>query len=316
MIRRQRLKPWRLERIAGRRRERYLEAKQSKILKSQKGRLAVRAVLANTRVDMLVRPMKRAVIVLFSLSITLCFAVSLSALEPPGIDNGFNGFDDPVVKKTVDYGPSPYYPPARNKRKTLTCYYYSAFTVKEYDEGQKGAEWLSITSSPDAPCTKARGEHERVLLPEEWSGYFWGALGTYALFDAADGQDGGMGFAVFDAATGKKLFEDSTLPDFSMKAPPGVRIAFRISSGSDGIARLSYLRVVRAGCSLSKEPAECWRKVRSDFGVTQTDIPACIGYEDKDRSRESAVVYQVSVLLRDAFQIRAADGRVFCWPTD
>ena len=93
------------------------------------------------------------------------------------------GFDKALKKTVVDLGPSPYYRPAQHVRKKLTCYYYSTFTVKQYDEGQKGAEWLSIAPSAEAPCTRKHGEHEKVYTSEEWSGYFRGAKGMIVFFD-------------------------------------------------------------------------------------------------------------------------------------
>jgi hypothetical protein len=47
-----------------------------------------------------------------------------------------NGFDVPVKKSVVDFGRSSYYP-GGNVRNKLSCYLYSTFMVKEYDEGQR-----------------------------------------------------------------------------------------------------------------------------------------------------------------------------------
>src|SRR5216684_4356057 len=55
-----------------------------------------------------------------------------------------DSFDAPLKKKVVDCGLSPYYDPHRNRRNELSCYSYSTFMVKQYDEGQKGSEWLAI----------------------------------------------------------------------------------------------------------------------------------------------------------------------------
>jgi len=54
-----------------------------------------------------------------------------------------DSFDKPSMT-ILDLGPSPYRLPSSQMRKTLTCYVYPSFMVKQYDEGQKGAEWLSI----------------------------------------------------------------------------------------------------------------------------------------------------------------------------
>jgi hypothetical protein len=222
------------------------------------------------------------------------------------------GFDKPVKKTVVDFGPSPFYKASRHVRNKLTCYYYPAFTVKEYDQGEKGAEWLAIVPSPQAACTRRHEEHEKVYTTE-WSGYFRGVTGTIVFFDASDGDDGGMPFAAFDSGTGRKLFEDSSMLDYYQKTLH-LKNVFRVTSKADQNPRLTYLRVARAGCNLKAEQWECWNKVRAQFGITQTDIPVCSGYEKADW--ESAIVYPVSVVLTDSPQIKAVDGPVFCWPTD
>jgi hypothetical protein len=127
------------------------------------------------------------------------------------------GFDTPVKKTFVDLSPSPYYRPAQHVREKLTCYYYSTRAVKQYDEGQKGAEWLSIVPSAQAACTSRHGKHEKVYTSAEWSGYLRGVKDTVAFFDAADGEDGGMPFVAFDVGAGRKLFEDSSLLDHDRK---------------------------------------------------------------------------------------------------
>jgi len=220
------------------------------------------------------------------------------------------GFDKPLKKTVVDFGPSPFRT-SQHVRNKLTCYYYPAFTVKEYDQGEKGAEWLSIVPSAQAACVRMHEEHEKVTT--EWSGYFRGVKGTVVFFYASDGEEGGMPFAAFDSGTGRKLFEDSSLLDYYQKTLH-LKSVFRVTSEADQNPRLTYLRVARAGCNLKAEQWEFWNKVRAQLGITQTDIPVCSGYEKADW--ESAIVYPVSVVLTDSPQIKAVDGPVFCWPTD
>ena len=224
------------------------------------------------------------------------------------------GFDKPAKKTAVDLGPSPYYRSTQGVRKKLTCYHYPTFTVKEYDEGQKGAEWLSIVPSAHAGCTQTHSEGENVLASREWSGYFWGAKDRYAVFMAPDGEDGGLPFAVFNAKTGRKLFEDASLLEYYQKEQH-IKNAFRITSEADQTIRLAYLRVVRAGCNLKTGQTTCWNKIRAKFGIRQSDIPVCSRYEQA-ADWESAIVYPVSVLLTESPQIRAVDGPIFSWPTD
>ena len=237
------------------------------------------------------------------------WAGSLYAQADTAVVN--EGFDKPLKTTIVDFGPSPYYRPTQHVRKKLTCYYYSTFTVKQYDEGQKGAEWLSIFPMSQAACTRVHSKGENVLT---WNGYFWGAKDAYVIFTAPDGEDGGVPFAVFDAKTGRQVFEDSSLLEYYQKTLQ-IKDVFRISGVADQTTQLNYLRVVRAGCNLKTGQADCWGKIRAKFGVTQTEIPVCSRYEERD-DWESAIVYPVTVLLTDSPQPKPVDGRVFCWPTD
>ncbi len=225
------------------------------------------------------------------------------------------GFDKPLKKTVVDLGVSPFYLASQDVRSKLTCYYYSSFTVKEYDQGEKGAEWLSIVPSPHAACTLRHTDNEKVYVYPEWGGYFRGARGTFAFFDAPDGTDGGMPFAIFDVRTGRKLFEDSSLLAYYQKKLH-INNAFRIASGGEQLSLLTYFRVVRAGCDIKTELGGCWNRVRAKLGITQTDMPVCSRYENAEGKWESAIVYPVSVLLTDTPEIKATEGPVFCWPID
>jgi hypothetical protein len=66
------------------------------------------------------------------------------------------GFDKPLKTTVADFGPSPFHKASKHVRNKLTCSYYPTFTVKEYDQGEKGAEWLSIARSGQAACTRTR----------------------------------------------------------------------------------------------------------------------------------------------------------------
>ena len=84
--------------------------------------------------------------------------------------------------------------------------------VKEYDEGQKGAEWLAIVpveARTTPGCTQSHAVGEKVIEEPEWGGYFKGAKKNLVFFHAADGTNGGMPFVVYDARSGTKVFQDS-----------------------------------------------------------------------------------------------------------
>lgn len=116
-------------------------------------------------------------------------------------------------KKTVDYGPSPFYDPLQNVRVLLTCFHLPSFVVKQYDEGQKRAEWLAILpiekeNVPD--CTRTHEAREKVIKKgAAWSGYFKGVKDSLVFFNADDGNGGALPFVVYDSATGAEVFDDS-----------------------------------------------------------------------------------------------------------
>src|SRR5262249_20801476 len=105
-------------------------------------------------------------------------------------------FDKPVSQRTVNLGGSNSTTQGHAK---VTCYFFSTFMVKEVDLGEKGASRLSIVPSskknPPA-CSRLRDQAEKVVNPDDWSGYFKGVKGNLVFFDADDGVNGGMGFAV------------------------------------------------------------------------------------------------------------------------
>lgn len=239
--------------------------------------------------------------------------LAAGSLYAQAVRAGVNeGFDKPLSQTVLDFGRSPMYMPSRKVRNKLTCFYYTDFTVKEYDQGEKGAEWISIVLSPSAACTRTHGQDEKIY---DWGGYFWGVTGPFVFLVAADGEDGGTPFAAFDPKTGQKLYEDSFLLDYYQKILP-IKNVFRVNIGGDQNPRLTYFRVVRAGCDLHAEPADCWNKARTELGITQTEIPVCREYDKPEENWGSAVVYPVSVVLTDSPKIKPIDGPVFCWPTD
>jgi hypothetical protein len=254
------------------------------------------------------------------LAFSLAFNPSLISQRQPTAS-----FDAPLKKKVVDFGPSPYYPSgARRIRVKLSCFFYPAIIVKEYDEGQKGAEWLAIAPIKEGiipSCVRSHSTGERVIEGAEWSGYFSGVKGNLAFFDADDGTNGGIPFVVYDSITGKKVFEDSAYNSLMWKM--GVKIedsafnTLRVSNDQVRGVSLKYLRVVEAGCDLNKEKTPCWERIRKKLEVKTAQMPICTGYEHiMADSSESALAYPVEVLLSPQPVINTIPGPVKCWPVD
>lgn len=229
-------------------------------------------------------------------------------------------FDVPLKKKVLDYGPSPYYPNGRY-RKELSCYFYPKFTVKQYDEGEKGAEWLAIVpvvGRAEPQCALHHGSGEKIIRYPEWSGYFNGVKGDLVFFDAPDGWDEGMPFVIYDSRTVTKVFEDS-YHDTSFLTTKSENSPFNhmlVMEAANGQVSLKYLRVAEAGCDLHKEGPSCWESVRKKLGIEIAEAPVCTRYEGITERWESAVAYAVEVTLFPTPVVKPTMGPVRCWPVD
>jgi hypothetical protein len=166
-------------------------------------------------------------------------------------------FDSPLKIARVPLPKDPDNPPAKPK---VTCAYYPRFMVKEVDLGEIGAAQLSVLPIPDraakTPCRRDNSAGELVVSPDDWTGYFDGVKGDYVVFTAEDGWNGGLGFAVISARSGKKLFDDALLGQFRL-----------VAAGPNGLT-LRYRRVYAAKCSLRADAAGCWRQIVRDTGLS------------------------------------------------
>ena len=252
------------------------------------------------------RALTQATLLLLALCRAFSFVVSADS------------FDVPLKKKVVDFGPSPY---VKGYRTRLSCYFYRTFVVMEYDEGQKGAEWQAIVPIENgiAPaCMQPNEPGQKIIKIEDWGGYFKGVKEKLVFFDAADGTDRGIPFAVYDSGTGKKIFEDSAYevkwPKKRVVDAPFNRLRF--NKASDGRLSLRYVRVTEADCNLRAEKAACWQKVRNNLSLKNTQMPICSDYKGKPTPWPSAIAYRVEVFLFPQPSTKAIAGPVECWPTD
>ena len=148
------------------------------------------------------------------LAISLLLSGNTLAKDAAGL------FDKPAKVTKVPLAADPQNP---QSKPMLSCFYFANFAVKQIDRGEVGAEQLSVVPLGGAEpyqCREANIAGEKVVDVKEWSGYFKGVKGNYVFFDADDGLNGGLGFAVFDASDGKKLFEDTTKGLHAIKLTP------------------------------------------------------------------------------------------------
>ena len=171
-------------------------------------------------------------------------------------------FDAPRSTKVVKL------PEADGVKATVTCRYYSRFLVKQVDEGEVGAGELAIVpvaaAAPPPACGRSDPSGTSVVDPKDWSGYLKGVKGDYVFFDAADGTNGALGFAVFDLGA-KKLFEDLLVGDFHELVSDGRAITLR------------YRRSFAGDCSVVKDGADCWSKIAAAAGLAAAAGPDCAG---------------------------------------
>ena len=228
-------------------------------------------------------------------------------------------FDTPVHKQVVDLGASPYYTPAQHVRVELSCFYYPNFLVKQLDSHQKGADSLSIvplSGTPNLPCSKTQTKSEIAI---DWDGYFKGVKGSSVFFDASDGTNGGLPFGVFDAKTGKKLFEDSayTATMWTEKTARFPLDELAVNPLPDGAIELRYLRVVGTECDLRHETGECWENAKRTYHLPpDTPLPTCIHYDEITDRLASSLAYPIETVLSPQPVTKNIPGPLLCWPVD
>lgn len=247
--------------------------------------------------------------------IVVSFSWASYGSQLPSSDTSAGSFDAPIKKETVDLGPSPYFPYDHDIRNTLSCFYFPHLVIKEYDQGEVGAEWLSIQRNPGKlpECKLSHGPGEQVI--DGWQGYFAGLKGDLVFFDGGESQFGALSFAVYDSTTGKKLFEDDATQ--SSRTGPS---RLQVMSTNAGVL-VKYLRVTEAGCDLYAEGKACWEKVKARLGLKSEQMPVCRGYPFVytlfgTDPVESMIAYPVEVALSPHPAIRTVAGPSECWPTN
>jgi hypothetical protein len=244
----------------------------------------------------------------FFIRLTVCVAAFAAAGAAP--------FDTPIDKKVIALPADPANPRAKPNR---TCFTYPGFVVKQVDLGEKGAAELSITSFTNkAPPCAAKIAGETIIDWKDWSGYFAGAKGPFVFFDADDGLNGGMPFAVFRAQTGKKLFEDTSRLDEALKSVAVV----------DGALVMHYGRVWPAPCSLMSDGKACWKKIMAATGLADPARPDCTKayqeeitrfpkYAKKIPTYKSVIAYNVEGrYVAGKLALKPEAGPVTCWLED
>ncbi|MES2984373.1 MAG: hypothetical protein V4735_04200 [Pseudomonadota bacterium] len=192
----------------------------------------------------------------------------MAAIVPPVI----SVFDTPAQVKRLTVATD------AGTNEEVDCFYYRDFMVKQVDAHEKGAAQLSflpIRVGDRLPeCQRSNLNNEQVIPATEWSGYFTGAKGSYAFFDADDGVNGSMGFAIYDAKNATKRFQDFTKGNLQSLTVSGDTLTMR------------YMRAYPAPCSVVTGGEACWAQI-----VEETKLPETATAPDCAASYTSANNY-------------------------
>jgi hypothetical protein len=241
---------------------------------------------------------------------------SSSAIAGRVNDGTARFFDKPVKTVKIPLAPDPDNPQAKPM---LSCFYYRGFMVKEIDRGEVGAYQLSIIPAAveEPKCAEANIASEKALDAKEWSGYFKGVKGDYVFFDADDGFNGGLGFAVYHGVEGKKLFDD-------------IAKSWRTIAIKNGRLQLRYVRTYLTTCSTFADAKGCWAKIQQSTGLTKATPPDCSAAYKAEQKRmqgdkritplqiaanPTVIYYEAETVLEGPQHKTAAlPGRLACQP--
>ncbi|MDO6965670.1 hypothetical protein [Rhizobium alvei] len=178
-------------------------------------------------------------------------------------------FDQPITVDSQDLPPDSANP---DMSPVVSCYRFADFMIKEVDLGEKGAAKLAILP-PKAACQK--DDPAEKLISGDEAGYFLGAKGKFLFFQAADGWNGGLPFAVYDSQSAKRLFSDSFEgEDFVNIVTDGTKLT------------IDFRRVHTASCTMMPDNAACIDMVKKETGLGEgIAVPDCKASYDEEMKR-------------------------------
>lgn len=245
----------------------------------------------------------------FALWLAACALLGATLLLAAPAARG-ESFDPPLHERVVNLRSSR----ASSGPSKLTCDYYSSFMVKQLDQGEEGAAWIAIVPARAGHfpvCAPTHAATEKVIPGQDWCGYFQGAKQDYVFLNACNAYNGGQDFAVYDARTGTRIFQDTAVD--SVAGGP------HFSRAPDGQLVLRYSRIAVFACTLPREQAACWSQIEDKLGLENVAAPACVAYEKQMTG--SVIAYPVEVTLSltpdlRTPQVRAVAGEIRCWPPE
>ncbi|HEU0118545.1 MAG TPA: hypothetical protein VFR09_07925 [Alphaproteobacteria bacterium] len=193
------------------------------------------------------------------------YASEEALIEPETALDKPSNVEHVEVKPSAEFPIDAENPPGQGD---IACSYYQHVMVKQIDLGEKGAaqlSWIPIDAKGKKPtCAQQNASNEYVVPSDMWTGYYESAEWPYLFFGADDGSNGGMGFAVFNAADKKKVLEDTAVGSVESVSHDGTS------------AKLKYKRAWKASCSVMTEGDACWGKIQQALKLPAGgNIPNC-----------------------------------------
>jgi hypothetical protein len=224
-------------------------------------------------------------------------------------------FDKPLKKVVVNYDLS------GSVLKRVSCSYYPAFMVKEYDTESKGGQWhgiVPVVNHKTPVCDKNLAPGE-LTIANDPGGYLRGVKANLVFINGMDGYDGGIDVYAYDSATGKNIFQDCIHEPSNDPSDPAPFQYLRFNHSSDGHLAMRYFRVLPLGCDLLRGRKSCWDAAQKKIPELQSvPMPVCEQYEDLagTDTDPSVVGYPVEVVLTSNPTITRLLGPVKCWPAE
>jgi len=149
--------------------------------------------------------------------------------------------------------------PASGDQDAVTCIFYADVMIRISGTDTPAPDNAMLLRRQAAPAASACAKPSRgVELPS--SGFdLSGRKGNFLIFEAAD-PTGASGLIIFDARSGRKLFDDG---ESEITAAEDAR----------GTLRLRYTRAINATCSLLADRDGCWAALLASGKIPRGVFP-------------------------------------------
>ncbi len=160
----------------------------------------------------------------------------------------------------------------------VECFYYPRFVIKVVGNDVPSVRILKNSDRGSQPmCTEASQPGETVFLSKEgekFTAAFIGAIGDFVFLHTYGDFGKGRWMGIFDVQAPPNLFGGDF---YGAVVEGGYRGGLKVIS-TEGALNVEHRSVYLSLCSLAHdEGGECWRRVKRETGLTDSDKPDCSG---------------------------------------